>query len=68
MAKRIKMKTHSGAAKRFKVTGKGKIVHRGQGMRHIQTSMRRKRQQDLKKNLVFAPANNGNLAKLLPYK
>lgn len=68
MAKRIKMKTHSGAAKRFKVTGKGKVVHRGKGMRHIQTKMKRKRQSDLKKNLVFAKANSGALAKMLPYK
>jgi len=29
-----KMKTHSGAKKRFKVTGTGKLVHRQAGKRH----------------------------------
>jgi large subunit ribosomal protein L35 len=30
-----KMKTHRGAAKRFKLTGSGKIVRRKAGMNHI---------------------------------
>ena len=29
-----KMKTHSGAKKRFKITGSGKIMKQGAGMRH----------------------------------
>ena len=29
-----KNKTHSGAKKRFKVTGSGKLLHAGSGMRH----------------------------------
>jgi len=29
-----KQKTHSGAKKRFKVTGTGKILHQRAGMRH----------------------------------
>lgn len=29
-----KQKTHSGAKKRFRVTGSGKIVKQGSGMRH----------------------------------
>ena len=30
-----KMNTHSGAKKRFKVTGTGKLVHRQAGKRHL---------------------------------
>lgn len=30
-----KMKTHSGAKKRFKITGSGKIVHRKAGKGHL---------------------------------
>ena len=30
-----KLKTHSGAKKRFKVTGTGKLVHRQAGKRHL---------------------------------
>jgi len=29
-----KMKTHSGAKKRFKVTGTGKLIHKGAGKGH----------------------------------
>jgi large subunit ribosomal protein L35 len=29
-----KPRTHKGASKRFKVTGSGKVLHRGQGARH----------------------------------
>ena len=31
-----KNKTHSGAKKRIKVTGSGKLLHAGSGMRHHQ--------------------------------
>jgi large subunit ribosomal protein L35 len=31
---KAKPRTHKGASKRFKVTGSGKILHRGQGARH----------------------------------
>ena len=30
-----KMKTHSGAKKRFKITGSGKVVHRKAGKGHL---------------------------------
>jgi large subunit ribosomal protein L35 len=30
-----KMKTHSGAKKRFKITGTGKLTHRSAGKRHL---------------------------------
>ena len=41
-----KMKTHSGAKKRFKVTGTGKLVHKGAGKGHhmeVKTSRRARR-------------------------
>ncbi|MBO1032249.1 50S ribosomal protein L35 [Tessaracoccus sp. SD287] len=30
-----KMKTHSGAKKRFRVTGSGKVMHRQAGRKHL---------------------------------
>lgn len=33
--KKIKQKTRSGVAKRFKITGTGKVLRRSQNMRHI---------------------------------
>lgn len=43
-----KMKTRKVAAKRFKVTGTGKLVHRVQGARHIRRrkDKRQQRRQD----------------------
>ena len=43
-----KMKTHRGAAKRFKVTGSGKILRKQAGVRHLlehKSGTRRRRQQ-----------------------
>lgn len=33
--KKLKQKTRSGVAKRFKITGTGKVLRRSQNMRHI---------------------------------
>ena len=40
-----KMKTHKGMKKRFRVTAKGKVKHRGAGTSHLawRTSTKRKR-------------------------
>lgn len=54
-----KLKTRKIAAKRFKVTGTGKLVHRVQGARHIRRrkDKRRQRRQDrqvaLAKNMTL---------------
>ena len=48
--KRVKLKTHSGAAKRFKVTGTGKIVHRKSNRNHILTKKAKKRKAHLRKD------------------
>ncbi|OGK62447.1 hypothetical protein A2334_05420 [Candidatus Roizmanbacteria bacterium RIFOXYB2_FULL_38_10] len=34
---KVKQKTHKGASKRFKITKKGKILHRSQKIRHLRT-------------------------------
>ncbi len=44
-----KMKTHKGAAKRFKKTGSGKVIRKKQGMGHLLSSKSRKRKRRLKK-------------------
>jgi large subunit ribosomal protein L35 len=48
-----KMKTHSGAKKRFKKTGRGKIMHEQANNQHLyeQKSSRRKRRLDVDKTL-----------------
>jgi large subunit ribosomal protein L35 len=62
-----KMKTHRGAAKRFKRTGTGKLTHARQGKRHILTKKSSKRKRRLTGNAVVSPANRKALEQLLPY-
>jgi large subunit ribosomal protein L35 len=62
-----KMKTHSGAAKRFKKTASGKIK-RGQAFqRHILTSKatKRKRQGDMSE--MVSKADQHRIARMIPY-
>ena len=42
-----KLKTHKGAAKRFKKTGTGKIMRHKAGLRHILSSKAKKRKKQL---------------------
>ena len=53
-----KMKTHKGAAKRFKRTGSGKVTRKKQGMGHLLSSKSRKRKRRLK---ITATVTGGQL-------
>lgn len=44
-----KMKTRKSAAKRFKITGSGKVRYKKSGMRHILTKKSSKRKSHLRK-------------------
>jgi large subunit ribosomal protein L35 len=57
-----KMKTHKGAAKRFKKTGSGKVIRHKQGMGHLLSSKSRKRKRRLKK---IAVVKGGQLNQVL---
>jgi large subunit ribosomal protein L35 len=62
-----KMKTHSGAAKRFKVTASGR-VKRGQAFqRHILTSKstKSKRQGDM--SAMVSKADQPKIKRMIPY-
>jgi large subunit ribosomal protein L35 len=62
-----KMKTHSGAAKRFKKTGTGKIK-RGHSMkRHILTSKATKRKRQLDTDTLVDKADQKRIARMIPY-
>jgi large subunit ribosomal protein L35 len=64
----MKLKSHSGASKRFKRTGTGKIVRRKSGRRHILTSKKRDRKRRLKTTAVVDPTNRLAMERLMPYK
>ncbi len=62
-----KMKTHSGAKKRFKVTKCGKVKHKKAGLRHLLTGMSSNRGRRLKKMDVLDPGETKVIKKYLPY-
>jgi large subunit ribosomal protein L35 len=60
-----KQKTHSGAKKRFKVTGSGKIMKQGAGMRHNLEVKSSKLTRRLNREVVLAPQDAKNIKRLL---
>jgi large subunit ribosomal protein L35 len=62
-----KLKTNRGAAKRFKVTGKGKIVRNKAYSSHILTSKTTKRKRRLRKSALVHATNIGHVRRLTPY-
>ncbi|HEX8986237.1 MAG TPA: 50S ribosomal protein L35 [Bryobacteraceae bacterium] len=62
-----KLKSHRGAAKRFKKTGSGKIVRHHAFARHILTSKTRGRKRKLVKSAVVDPSNSPRVKVMLPY-
>jgi large subunit ribosomal protein L35 len=49
MSKIYKQKTRKGAAKRFKVTGSGKILRRHQNMRHLRANKSKKAKRNYRR-------------------
>ena len=62
-----KLKTHRGAAKRFKKTGTGKIVRGHAFARHQLTHKARKRKNRLHTLVVADPSDQAKLQRMLPY-
>jgi len=63
-----KLKTHRGAAKRFKKTGTGKFTRSSAFKRHILTSKTTKRKRGLRGSKPVADEDAAKLARMLPYK
>lgn len=61
-----KLKTHRGAAKRFKKTASGKFMRSKAFKRHILTSKSRSRKRGLRGTFVVAKADQAKLRKMLP--
>jgi large subunit ribosomal protein L35 len=62
-----KMKTNRGAAKRFKITGSGKIKRSKAFSSHILTSKSTKRKRGLRKSDLVDASNLKGIRKILPY-
>lgn len=63
-----KVKTHSGAKKRFKVTSSGKILRGHANKSHILNKKTRKRKRNLRSIAVVDKTNTMQLKNLMPYK
>ncbi len=62
-----KLKTHSGAAKRFKKTATGKVKRGHSHLRHILTSKDTKRKRKLREQVVLSPADTKKVKRMIPY-
>ncbi len=63
----MKLKTNRGAAKRFKLTAKGKVKRAKAFHRHILTSKSSKRKRHLRQSTLVDPTNLKAIRRLLPY-
>jgi len=62
-----KMKTHSGAAKRFSRTGTGKLKRNKSNRQHILTKKRTKRKRQLRQHDLVSADDTPRVRRLLPY-
>jgi large subunit ribosomal protein L35 len=60
-----KMKSHSGATKRFRLTGTGKVIRRRANMNHLLEHKSSRRTRRLNRDLTLAPADVRKTKKLL---
>ena len=63
-----KLKTHRGAAKRFKVTATGKVTRSSAFKRHILTSKTTKSKRHMRGSKVVAEGDAVKVRLMLPYK
>ena len=62
-----KVKTNRAAAKRFKLTGTGKLKRNKAYKRHILTKKSAKRKRNLRQPAITDASNVKNMKKVLPY-
>lgn len=63
-----KLKSHSGAKKRFKLSKNGKVIRGHAFKSHILTKKSTKRKRNLRKTVVADVTNTANLKRMIPYK
>lgn len=63
-----KVKTHRGAAKRFSLTGTGKVKRSKAFRGHLLTKKSSKRKRSLREESFVAVVEEKNIKRLIPYK
>ena len=61
------IKTKKSVAKRFKITGDGKVLFRGAGRRHLLQGKSPKRRRSLRKSKVLGPTDLYRIKQNLPF-
>ena len=64
---KMKLKTHRGAAKRFKLTATGKLLRMHSGKRHLLGTKAPGRMRKLKKLTKVSDADYAKTMQMLPY-
>jgi large subunit ribosomal protein L35 len=64
---KLKLKTHRGSRKRFKITATGKILRMHSGKRHLLGTKKPKRMRKLKKLTLVNKADVARVMQMLPY-
>jgi len=62
-----KMKSHRGAAKRFKKTGTGKFARARNNKQHILTKKTTKRKRRLRQSDLVSSSDEKRVSRMLPY-
>jgi large subunit ribosomal protein L35 len=62
-----KIKTRRGAAKRFKVTGTGKVKRSKAFKSHLLSSKSKKRKRKLRRATTVSASESKNIRRLVPY-
>jgi large subunit ribosomal protein L35 len=65
--KKMKLKTHRGAAKRFKITSTGKVLRWHSGKRHLLGTKKPRRMRKLLNKVAVNQADVKNVRLALPY-
>ncbi|NNE46205.1 MAG: 50S ribosomal protein L35 [Rhodothermales bacterium] len=60
-----KMKSNSGAKKRFKLTGSGRLKRKSAFHSHILTKKSQKRKRNLRKSTLVDPADESRIKRLI---
>jgi large subunit ribosomal protein L35 len=63
-----KLKSHKGAAKRFKKTAGGKVKRGHSGLRHILSSKAKKRKRHLGKAALVSDGDLAKVKRMIPYQ
>ena len=64
---KLKVKTNRSVAKRFKISGTGKILHKKSGKRHLLVKKSRKRKRELGKYKEVSKGFYSHVRESMPY-